>query len=880
LGFDYPNPQSLAAYLRHQLVGDAEPVAAPVVIEPATPQEPEVMEEDPVVVVAMACRYPGGVRDPDDLWALVADGRDAVSEFPNDRGWDLERLYDPEGRRPHSSVTREGGFIDDAGAFDAGLFGIGPREALAMDPQQRQLLEVVWEAFERASIDPSDLRGSKTGVFAGVATHDYVDVLHGNDDLEGYIATGTTGSVASGRIAYVFGLQGPALTVDTACSSSLVSVHLARRALLSGECSMAVAAGVTVVVTPKVYTEFSRQGGLSPDGRCRAYAASANGTGFSEGVGVLLLARESEARRNGYPILAAVKGSAVNQDGASNGLTAPSGLSQERLIRDALVDAGLSAKDVDAVEGHGTGTTLGDPIEAQALLATYGQDRTPGRPLHLGSIKSNIGHTQAAAGMAGMIKMILSMRHGVLARTLHVDEPSPRMDWTAGDVSLLTEQMPWPAVDRPRRAGVSAFGMSGTNAHVIIEERPASKTEGQLDAPNTVDQSAEYQKDAGLRAWLLSARSDSALAAQANRLADHVKKHPELSSADVAHSLHTRVRHEVRAVAIGANRSELLPSLANIANDDLVDGERTATGRAFEVGKVGFMFGGQGSQWVGMGRALMGTSKTFRASVNRCAEAFSPYIDWSLTKALEGAPNAPSFDRVDVVQPAIFTMMVALADLWRSFGVTADVVTGHSQGEIAAACVAGALSLEDAARIAALRSRALVAISKKGGMVSVALPVEEVERRIAAWGARLSLAVVHGPSTVVVSGDNDALTELLAGCKADQVWARKIPVDYASHSHHVDALHAELERVLAPVSPQATDIAYVSGTTGERLQTSELIGAYWFENLRRPVRGDLALRTMVDLGCRAFVEPSAHPVLTVGVEAQLEAMMSADAKRV
>ncbi|MGW8066955.1 type I polyketide synthase, partial [Streptomyces ziwulingensis] len=823
--------------------------------------EAENRDREPIAVVAMACRYPGGVRSPEELWELARDGVDAISAFPANRGWDLDRLFHPDPARHGTTYAREGGFLHDAGEFDPAFFGISPREALAMDPQQRLLLETSWETLERAGIAPDALAGSTTGVFVGTGHGDYDGAARGRqEEVAGHLLTGNTVAVASGRLSYTYGFEGPAVTVDTACSSSLVALHLAVRSLRQGECSLALAGGATVMSTPKMFTEFARQRGLAADGRCKAFAAAADGTAWSEGAGLILLERLSDARRNGHPVLAVIRGSAINQDGASNGLTAPNGPSQQRLIRQALIDSGLTSAEVDAVEAHGTGTTLGDPIEAQALLATYGRDRGDGRPLLLGSLKSNTGHTQAASGVAGVIKMVQAMRHGVLPKSLHIDAPTPNADWEDGGVELLTEHTAWPETGRPRRAAVSSFGVSGTNAHLVLEQAPA---EDVPEAPVPV------QDAGGWWPWVVSGKSRAAVAEQAARLAVSVRG-SDVRVVDVAHSLAvTRVAMSERAVVVGRDVEELLAGLDALA----VGGPsaRVVEGVAGEgLGGVVFVFPGQGSQWAGMAVELLDTCPVFAARIAECAGALAPFVEWSLLDVLRGVGGAASLERVDVVQPALWAVMVSLAEVWRSRGVVPAAVVGHSQGEIAAAVVAGGLSLEDGARVVALRSRALRALSGLGGMVSVARGVDEVRGLLAEYEGRIGVAAVNGPSSVVVSGDADALDEFVTVCDGAGVRARRVAVDYASHSAHVERIEGELAELLAPVAARSCEVPFYSTVVGEAIDTAGLDAGYWYRNLRGTVEFEAATRALLADGFQVFVEVSAHPVVATGVQETIE----------
>nr|WP_206797551.1 type I polyketide synthase [Amycolatopsis sp. MtRt-6] len=808
-------------------------------------RELEGAGHEPIAIVGMGCRFPGGIQSPEALWRAVTEGADLIGELPADRDWDVHGLYDEDPDRAGRTYAREGGFLRDSLDFDAEFFGISPREALAMDPQHRLVLETSWEALEQAGIVPASVRGSRTGVFVGATYQDYASRLDEVPaEVEGYVGTANTFAVMSGRVAYTLGLEGPAVTVDTACSSSLVALHLAVRSLRSGETSLALAGGACVMFTPTALLEFSRQRGLAPDGRSKAFAAAADGVGLGEGVGMLVLERLSDAERNGHRVLAVVRGSAVNQDGASNGLTAPSGRAQERVIKQALADARLSPPDVDVVEAHGTGTRLGDPIEAGALLATYGQ-RPADRPLLLGSLKSNIGHAQAAAGVGGVIKMVQALRHDLLPKTLHVDEPTPRVDWSSGSVRLLTESVPWPATDGPRRAAVSSFGISGTNAHVILEQA------AEPEPPRVAA--------AGVAPWLLSARTPAALREQAARLLTL-----DAPPAEVAASLlHTRTVFDHRAVLVGGTGEELRDALAALAGGETAPG--LVTGVAGEAGRVVFVFPGQGSQWLGMGRELLDTSPVFREELLRCSAEFESLLGWSVTAVVSGAEGAPALERIDVVQPVLFSVMAGLTAVWRSLGVRPAAVVGTSQGEIAAAYVAGELSLADAARVVGLRSRLLAErLVGRGVLASVVAPVDQVRGRL---GEGVSIGGVNAPGLVTVAGETAAVRRLVEDFSAQGIRARLVASSVATHCDQVEELHDELLDLLAPVEPRQGDVAFHSAVTGDRLAPGSLDAGYWYSNMREPVRFEQAVRTLVSQGFRTFLEVSPHPVLGMAIEA-------------
>ncbi|MFE7620096.1 SDR family NAD(P)-dependent oxidoreductase, partial [Streptomyces sp. NPDC057496] len=847
--FDHPNLAAAARWLLGELAPALTETSAAVAAH---------RTDEPLAVVGVGLRMPGDAHDLDSLWDVLAEGRDTVRQVPADR-FDIDTFYDPDPDAEGRTYARHASFLDDVAHFDAAFFGISPREAEPMDPQHRLLLEAAWNSLENAGIRPRELRDSRTGVFVGAGVGEY-GKYRPNGAPDTYTLTGTLPSFNAGRLSYHLGLQGPALSIDTACSSSLVALHLACEALRNDECELALAGGVQVLTDPGAFIALSRSHALSPDGRSKAFSAEADGYGRGEGVGVIAVMRLSDAIKQNRTVLGVIRATAINHDGASSGITAPNGSSQQKVIRAALRSAGLSTEDVDYVECHGTGTSLGDPIEVQALAAVYGEGREPGRELGLGTAKSVIGHLESAAGIAGVCKMLASFRKDALPGTRYSSPRNPNIAWDDLPVRVVDELTPWEREEgRVRRAGVSSFGLSGTNAHVIVEEPPAA------EATEAADISGGPVPVPVPVPVVVSGRDEAALREQAGRWASWLSG-PEREGVRVADVAVTAARHrshfESRASVVASDAAglvEVLEALAEGRSHDAV-----VTGSAERRGKVVFVYPGQGSQWVGMGRELLDSSEVFAETVDACDTALLPFTGWSVREVLAGEEgDHPSFGRVDVVQPALFAMGVALSALWRSLGVEPAAVVGHSQGEVVAAVVSGALTLEQGAQIVAQRSKAVLACAGQGGMALIERPLAVVEEFLTPYGDALSVAAVNTAGSTVISGQADAIEQIVTELQEKEVYARKINVDYASHNAQMDPLLPALADGFEGLAPRRADLAFYSTVTGEVSDGTNLDGGYWCRNLREPVRFDRALNHLLDDGHTVFVEISAHPVLSM-----------------
>ncbi|HEV2150033.1 MAG TPA: type I polyketide synthase, partial [Longimicrobiaceae bacterium] len=817
----------------------------------------ERAQREPIAIVGIGCRFPGGADDPGSFWRLVRDGVDAVTEIPPER-WDVDEYYDPDPNAAGKMITRWGGFLRGVDRFDAGFFGISDWEAASMDPQQRLFLEVVQDALDDAGQPREALAGSRTGVFVGLAHSEYA-MMNVADRFGAncYTATGSFGAIVANRLSYLLDLRGPSYTVDAVCSAALLAVHVACESLRRGECSLAVAGGSGLLLIPEGITWFSKLGVLSPDGRCKAFDAAGDGIALGEGVASIVLKPLSRARADGDPVYAVILGSAVAQDGRSNGLTAPSRPAQETLLREAYARAGVEPSRVHYVEAHGTGTILGDPIEAQALGSVLGEGRPADRPLYVGSVKSNIGHLQMVGGLAGLIKTALAVRHRMLPPSIHFHTPNPHIPFEELRIRVQDRLTPWP-YDEPALAGVTSLSFGGTNVHVVVGEAPAG-----AEAPG---EAREAPADGAAVLLPLSAQSRPALEALAESYRALLAEPDGPPLRDVAFTAGARRSHyDHRLAVVGHTAEEVRGALDAFLAGEPAPGwaaAKAARGRR----RIAFVFPGQGSQWVGMGRRLVEEEPVFRAAVEACERAFAPHVDWSLAEVIA---TGGQLERIDVVQPTLFALQTATAALWRSWGVEPEAVVGHSMGEVAAAHVAGALSLEDAARVICLRSRLLRGIAGRGAMAVVEMSAEEAQQAIAGLEERLSVAVSNSPRSCVLSGEPEAIEQVLARLSEENVFCRRVQVDVASHSPQVEPLLGELMEALAGIRPRAAEVPFYSTVTGRLEEGSVLDAAYWGRNLREPVRFAAAVEGLLERGHDAFVEVSPHPVLVPALEQTL-----------
>ncbi|MBM7846683.1 type I polyketide synthase [Herpetosiphon giganteus] len=825
--------------------------------------------QEPIAIVGIGCRFPGGANSPEQFWQLLVDGRETVGDIPTNR-WDVDNFFSSNPAAEGKMYTRRGAFLNNIDLFDPTFFGISPREAMSMDPQHRLLLEVTWEALANAGLVTEQLAGSRTGVFVGMCTNDYAELhtINGAQaNTDRYFATGNAFSTAPGRISYLLGLQGPSIALDSACSSSLVAVHLAAQALRNAECDLALVGGVNLILTPTVFIHFSKSNALAPDGRCKTFDAAADGYGRGEGCGMVVLKRLSDAERNGDRILAVIRGSAINQDGRSSGLTAPNGPAQQALLTTALKSAGLNPSDIDYVEAHGTGTPLGDPIEIQALGSVLGANRPSNQPLLVGSVKTNIGHQEAAAGIAGLIKAVLALHHELIPQQLHFSKPNPHIDWANYPIEVAATNRQWQRGQRPRYAGVSSFGMSGTNAHIILQE-----------APNQVAAKPFTEHDRMLL-FPLSAKQPQALRALAERYRDWLANEATAYHlADIGFSASRHADHHgYRLTVVGANHSALQASLeAFLANESrlgLSSGQAPLDSIAGPV----FVFSGHGSQWIGMGQQLFQTEPIFRAFVEECDRLLQPYANWSLIEQLH-APADRSLlesDQIEIVQTTLFVLQTALAELWKHWGVIPSAVVGHSMGEVAAAYSAGVFSLAEAIQIIYHRSRLLQKVAQdptlQGAMVLIEASFETVQSAIQPYANRVSIAAQNGPTTVIISGDAKPVLEIMQAFEAQGVYTRRVQAPGAGHSPHMDLITPELANQLRTLAPKPAQIPLYSTVLAQQISGSELTNDYWVRNVREPVLLSKTLECLINAGQHNFVECSTHPVLSIAIKQALRA---------
>ena len=804
-------------------------------------------QHEPVAIIGAGLRFPGGASDLESFWRLLHEGRDAITEVPPER-WDIEAYYDPDPAQPGRMTTRFGGFLDGIDQFDAPFFGISPREAMSMDPQQRLLLEVTWEALENAGQPPDQLFGSQTGVFVGISNSDYMRLVLGDiNQLDVYSTTGSAYSIAGGRLSYFMGLQGPNISIDTACSSSLVAVHLAVQSLRLRESHLALAGGVGLILTPEINVNFSKSQMMAADGRCKTFDAAADGYVRGEGCGMVVLKRLSDALADGDPVLAVIRGSAVNQDGRSGGLTAPNGPSQERVLAAALANARVRAEDVSYIEAHGTGTSLGDPIEVQALGAVFGPAHSAENPLLVGSVKTNIGHLEAAAGIAGLLKVVAALQKREIPAHLHLTQPNPYIPWAELPIVIPTRHTAWAAPEGKRTAGVSSFGFSGTNAHVIVQEAPVVAAALPAERP--------------LHLLTLSAQNPKALAALAERYRDYLAANRDVSLADVCYAAARRAHLNYRLAAVTSSLGEAYTQLASYTTGEMPAG--VFAGQGAGQPEIAFLFTGHGSHYAQMGRQLYETQPVFRAVVDRCDELLRPYLEQPLLAALFPQEGQPSLLKgMAYTQPALFSIQVALAELWRSWGVEPAFVMGHSVGEYAAACVAGVFSLEDGLKLVAARGRLMEGLPENGQMVVVFADEDVVAEIIAPFSEQISIAVINGPQNTVISGKSETVETVVEILKEHRIKARRLAVAQASHSPLIEPLLDEFERVLESVSFSEPSVALISCTTGAVVGPAEVTqAAYWRRHIRQPVRFATAVETLYGQGLRIFVEIGPNPTL-------------------